>query len=113
MAIGKKTGGRNKGTPNKRSMSTAARMKRVAKEKYGLDDFDPLDLLLDIALDDTKDDSLRFQATKELTNYSHSKLQSTQLKVEQEESGGVLVVPAVLSEEEFRKRATITKDLES
>lgn len=112
----KKTGGRKKGTLNKRSMDVGSRMERIAKVKYGTEDFDPLDLLLDLALEKENGDfkydtSLRFQAAKELCQYRHAKLRSVEVKHEDTEASGVLVVPAVLSEEEYLKRAKVVKEL--
>jgi len=112
-----KHGGRQKGTPNKRSMEAVARMRRIAKEKYGNNDFDPLDLLLDIALEKDGDmhkydPSLQFQAAKELASYSYAKLRSFEHKVESH-ARGVLAVPVIQSKEEFLKRTKKVKELTS
>lgn len=66
MAIGKKTGGRKKGTPNK---ATAAKAAEIAES--GLT---PLDYMLGIMRDEEKPADMRFEAAKAAAPYVHPKL---------------------------------------
>lgn len=67
MALGKKTGGRTKGTPNR---ATAAKAKAVAES--GLT---PLDYLLSIMRDEGNEHAVRIDAAKAAAPYVHPKLQ--------------------------------------
>lgn len=66
MAVGRKTGGRTKGTPNK---TTAEKIAEVAAS--GLT---PLDFMLTILRDEDRADDLRFEAAKAAAPYCHAKL---------------------------------------
>lgn len=66
MVIGKKTGGRKKGTPNK---ATAAKAAEIAES--GLT---PLDYMLGIMRDEEKPADMRFEAAKAAAPYVHPKL---------------------------------------
>lgn len=67
MATGKKTGGRQKGTPNKKT----AELKQMLESIPGWKD--PLVFMGEIVSDDAADDDMRFQAAKELGNYLYPK----------------------------------------
>jgi hypothetical protein len=66
MAAGRKTGGRQKGVPNK---ATAAKAAQV--EASGLT---PLDYMLQILRDATADQAQRFEAAKAAAPYVHPRL---------------------------------------
>jgi len=67
MALGRKTGGRTKGTPNK---ATAAKAAAVA-----MSGLTPLDYLLGVVRDEGADIALRVDAAKAAAPYIHPKLQ--------------------------------------
>ena len=67
MAYGKKTGGRQKGTPNK---DTKALQDRIAERYPG---WDPVEAMAEIAQDDTNDVMIRLAALKEIAQYIHPK----------------------------------------
>lgn len=69
---GKKTGGRQKGTPNK---ATAARQDEITNS--GLT---PLDYMLGILRDETTDPKRRDWAAKEAAPYVHPRLATTDMK---------------------------------
>lgn len=71
MAAGKKTGGRQKGTPNK---ATAAKAAEIAAS--GLT---PLDYMLSVLRDEANDPIARLDAAKAAAPYVHPKLASTEL----------------------------------
>jgi hypothetical protein len=71
MAVGKKTGGRKKGTPNK---ATAKRAAEIAAS--GLT---PLDFLLSVIRDNEADISSRLEAAKAAAPYVHPKLANVEL----------------------------------
>lgn len=63
-----KTGGRQKGTPNKASAATAAAVKASG--------LTPLDHMLAVLRDETMPDDVRFDAAKAAAPYVHPKLAS-------------------------------------
>ena len=67
MAYGKKTGGRQKGTPNK---DTQALQERIAQRYPG---WDPVEAMAEIARDDQNDVMIRLAALKEIAQYIHPK----------------------------------------
>jgi hypothetical protein len=67
MAIGKKTGGRQKGTLNKNKQALIARL----AAKYP--EYDPVIEMAAIANDPEADQQLRFNANKEVAQYMHAK----------------------------------------
>lgn len=69
MAVGRKTGGRKKGTPNKVTKGIRELISQATEEYYNSDLF-----LIDIALLDPKD---RVSIMEKLTNYVAPKMQST------------------------------------
>jgi hypothetical protein len=72
MAVGKKTGGRTKGTPNR---ATARREREIAKAGIT-----PLDYMLKVMRDDKADDGRRDDMAKAAAPYVHPKLSSMQHK---------------------------------
>lgn len=70
MAIGQKTGGRQKGTPNK---ATAAKAEEVAKS--GLT---PLDYMLNVMRDPTQEYARRDDMAKASAPYVHPRLAATE-----------------------------------
>lgn len=71
MAIGRKTGGRKKGTPNKVTKGIRELISQVTEEYYNSDLF-----LNDLAVLDPKD---RVSVMEKLTNYVAPKMQSTSI----------------------------------
>lgn len=69
MAAGRKTGGRQKGSLNKRSEEFV----ELAKKKGQT----PLEYMLDIMHDMTQEPSVRFEAARSAAPYIHPRLQST------------------------------------
>ena len=67
MAYGKKTGGRQKGTPNK---DPKALQDRIAERYPG---WDPVEAMAEIAQDDKNDVMIRLAALKEIAQYIHPK----------------------------------------
>ena len=67
MAYGKKTGGRQKGTPNK---DTKALQDRIASKYPG---WDPVEAMAEIARDEQNDVMVRLAALKEIAQYIHPK----------------------------------------
>ena len=74
MAVGKKTGGRTKGVPNK---VTAAKAQAIAES--GLT---PLDYLLDVMRNVTNEASVRIDAAKAAAPYCHARLSNVEFKGE-------------------------------
>jgi len=78
MAQGRKTGGRQRGTPNKKTLE----MKRVvadAQAKAIADGITPLEYMLAVMRDDHADRARRDWAAAAAANYVHPKLASTQI----------------------------------
>jgi hypothetical protein len=70
MALGKKTGGRKKGIPNR---ATAARVAEIAASGVL-----PLDYMLGVMRDESQPQSRRDEMAKSAAPYLHSRLQATQ-----------------------------------
>lgn len=66
MALGKKTGGRKKGTPNKKTEKQVQ-----AVQESGLT---PLEFMLQVMRDERKDDAERLDAAHKAAPYVHPKL---------------------------------------
>ena len=82
MAAGVKTGGRAKGTPNKATAATAARIAASGMT--------PLDFLLSMMRDDGHDPALRLSAAKAAAPYVHPSLSSVDMALTgQVQLGGV------------------------
>lgn len=73
MALGKKTGGRTKGTPNKEK----AALRELVASKFH--DWDPVIAMAEIATT-TDDTAIKLQACKEVAQYIHPKLKSIEHK---------------------------------
>lgn len=71
MAIGKKTGGRTKGTPNKDTRALKDRLAALYPE------WDPVLAMAEIATT-TADPVMQLQACKEVAQYIHPKLKHTE-----------------------------------
>lgn len=71
MAIGKKTGGRKPGTPNKIDRSLPI------EELCAFHNCSPVEIL--ISLCSAKEDGLKFQAAKELMNYLYPKKRALEI----------------------------------
>ena len=72
MALGYKTGGRQKGTPNKN------RAALLAKLEDSFPTYDPLLALVEIAQDASVDLSVRLDCHKTLANYLYPKMRSVE-----------------------------------
>jgi hypothetical protein len=72
MAIGRKTGGRRKGTPNRRTAEMRAEMAATGEL--------PLDYMLRVMRDETADPVRRDAMAKAAAPYLHLQLQSTRLQ---------------------------------
>ena len=70
MALGYKTGGRQKGTPNKN------RTALLAKLDDSFPNYDPLLALVELAQDGSVDLSVRLDCHKTLANYLYPKMRS-------------------------------------
>lgn len=70
MAVGKKTGGRAKGVPNKASAAKAA--------KVAASGLTPLDYMLNVMRDDDADKADRMWAAEKAAPYVHAKLASVE-----------------------------------
>ena len=82
MAAGVKTGGRQKGTPNK---ATAAKEAAIASS--GLT---PLDYMLSVLRDELMESDVRLEAAKAAAPYVHPK--RAPVNSDGEDSGGLVVV---------------------
>jgi len=96
MAQGRKTGGRQVGTPNR---ATAAKAAEV--EASGLT---PLDYMLLVMRDESRDPGDRFDAAKAAAPYVHPRLASLDAKTE-ETHHFVALLPEPLSIEEWELKA--------
>ena len=85
MAQGLKTGGRQKGTPNK---NRAALRERLEEFFPG---YDPLVSLAGIAVDEANDLSIRIDCHKTIAGYVHPKVRSVDI-MEQPESNIVIQI---------------------
>ena len=81
-----KTGGRQKGTPNKRSAA--------AKELLDGLDFDPLQEMVRIAQDQTVSPDLRFRASAELAPYVYPKLKALEISKDADGDPPLLTIEA-------------------
>lgn len=73
MALGRKTGGRKVGTPNRRSRE----LKNLLEAKFP--GWDPVLQLAGVAQDPDVDLSLRIQCAKEVAPYLHARRKSTEI----------------------------------
>jgi len=72
MAMGYKTGGRQKGTPNKNRVALIERL----NDKYP--SYDPVIALAELAQDASVDLSVRLDCHKTLANYLYAKMRSVE-----------------------------------
>jgi hypothetical protein len=84
MALGRKTGGRTKGTPNVKTAEQVA-----AVEASGLM---PLDYMLGVMRNENEDAVRRLDAAKSAAPYVHARLSLTTLKGDEENPVGVRVI---------------------
>jgi len=75
-------GGRQKGTPNKKTQELQERVKKFMKN-MGIKDFDPLVALAGISQDKGTPLKLKVEALKELTQYFHPKRRAVEFSGEQ------------------------------
>jgi hypothetical protein len=78
LALGVKTGGRQKGTKNKRSIARA-----MVDEEAILNGITPLEYMLNVLRDATQDVARRDEMARAAAPYCHSRLATTEMKVEQ------------------------------
>jgi hypothetical protein len=72
MALGVKTGGRKKGSLNKKTI-----LRSQAAANLGLT---PLEFMLSLVKDETKDLAVRLDAAKSAAPYVHARLQTTAIQ---------------------------------
>lgn len=75
MALGKKTGGRKKGTPNKKTLDRQKAAKSLQDEGV-----DPKDYIVSCIKDPTNFDEIKYRASVDLMPYMYAKLASTSVK---------------------------------
>ena len=73
MAVGRKTGGRQKGTRNKRTQALQAEVEAV-RMQVDASGMTPLDFILAVMRDPAADPALRFDAAKAAAPYIHPRL---------------------------------------
>ena len=83
MATGKKTGGRRKGTPNKKTVEMLAEIAATGEL--------PLDYMLRVMRDPTADDDRRDDMAKAAAPYCHARLAT----VDHKSTDGSMVVPVL------------------
>mgnify|MGYP000034084726 FL=1 len=74
MASGRKTGGRSKGTPNKKTEELAQRLAEIG--------CDPVEGMAVIAMDETNPPELRGRMYAELAQYLYPKRRATEIKTD-------------------------------
>jgi hypothetical protein len=74
MAAGRKTGGRSKGTPNKKTEELAQRLADIG--------CDPVEGMATIAMDDANPPELRGRMYAELAQYLYPKRRATEIKTD-------------------------------
>ena len=77
-----RAGGREKGTPNKKTVELQDRVKKFMKEQ-GITNFDPLVALAGIAVDKATPLKLKVESLKELAQYLHPKRRAVEISGEQ------------------------------
>jgi len=75
MALGKKTGGRQAGTPNKRTTELSERLEALG--------CDPIEGMAQIAMDQANPPELRGRMYAELAGYLFPKRKATEIKVDE------------------------------
>jgi hypothetical protein len=76
MAKGRKTGGRQKGTPNKNNQARMLALKELKASGK-----DPVTFFADLLRNEGAPLDIRFQAAKELAPYVHAKLASIEARM--------------------------------
>jgi hypothetical protein len=77
-----RAGGRQKGTPNKKTAEIQERVKKFM-EQMGVKNFDPLMALAGIAVDKGTPLKLKVEALKEIAQYMHPKRRAVEVSGEQ------------------------------
>ena len=77
-----RVGGRDKGTPNKKTVALQERVKKFM-QKQGIKNFDPLVALAGIAVDKATPLKLKVESLKELAQYLHPKRRAVEVSGEQ------------------------------
>ena len=77
-----RAGGREKGTPNKKTVALQERVKKFML-KQGIKNFDPLVALAGIAVDKGTPLKLKVESLKELAQYLHPKRRAVEVSGEQ------------------------------
>ena len=86
MALGYKTGGRQKGTPNKN------RAALIAKLDDAFPSYDPLLALVEIAQDPETDQSMRVDCHKTLASYIYPKMRTAEPAIVDEQARVVIEI---------------------
>ena len=86
MALGYKTGGRQKGTPNKNRAALLTKLDEVFPS------YDPLLALVEIAQDPETDLSMRVDCHKTLASYIYPKMRATEPAVIDEQAPVVIEI---------------------
>ena len=92
MAIGKKTGGRRAGTPNRRTTELAQHLSILG--------CDPIEGMAQLAMDEANPPELRGRMYAELAGYLYPKRKATEIKIDD----GPKVTFQFLSETEFNSK---------
>ena len=71
----KKTGGRKRGVPNKRTIAKILGIEEYCRKKK----YDPLHAMIDIALDANTDPAIRLSCHKEVAQYIYAKRKAVEL----------------------------------
>ncbi len=77
-----RVGGRDKGTPNKKTVALQERVKKFMQQQ-GIKNFDPLVALAGIAVDKATPLKLKVESLKELAQYLHPKRRAVEVSGEQ------------------------------
>ena len=77
-----RVGGREKGTPNKKTVELQERVKKFMQQQ-GIKNFDPLVALAGIAVDKATQLKLKVESLKELAQYLHPKRRAVEVSGEQ------------------------------
>mgnify|MGYP003123977409 FL=1 len=77
-----RNGGRQKGTPNKKTVELQERVKRYMQQQ-GIKNFDPLVALAGISIDKGTPLKIKVEALKELAQYLHPKRRAVEISGEQ------------------------------
>jgi len=83
MSLGFKTGGRAKGTPNRRTLEVALRLENIG--------CDPIEGMVKLAMDTNCSPELRGKMFSELAQYLYPKRRATELNIDDQNSGALQV----------------------